>query len=165
MKYYSVLILLLVASTMFGQTTLSGKITDAETGEDLIGANIVLLQVGAYKAGASTDFDGNYSVDVEAGTYDVEVTYFGYPSKLLTDVVVKPERLNLLYVKMKVPDDVIYNQLCVCVGCGWDGYIKRLYDREDDNTINAITAEVIRNVPTKKINEIMQLAPGISTRF
>ena len=58
MKYYSVLMLLLVASNMFGQTILNGKITDSETGEKMIGANIVIKQDGAYKAGVSADFDG-----------------------------------------------------------------------------------------------------------
>ena len=43
-----------------GQGAIRGKMTDAQTGETLIGANVVIKE--PYK-GAMADIDGNYSLD------------------------------------------------------------------------------------------------------
>ena len=56
------------------QATLSGTVTDSETGEGLFGANIVLNE----GVGTTADFDGNYSIQVPYGTYTVKVSYIGY---------------------------------------------------------------------------------------
>ena len=45
------------------QTILSGTIIDATTGEALIGATIVYGK----GMGTATDFEGNYSIDIQAG--------------------------------------------------------------------------------------------------
>ncbi|MEO1624049.1 MAG: hypothetical protein AAFV25_02745, partial [Bacteroidota bacterium] len=63
--------------TMFCSISLSaqnsflyGKVTDQETDEESIGANLVLMRQGVYVAGTATDFDGNYRMEVDKGTYD-----------------------------------------------------------------------------------------------
>ena len=59
-------VILLSVFYVFGlsaQTTLRGKVTDANTGEPLIGATIVY---GKGK-GTATDFDGNYSLLIQEG--------------------------------------------------------------------------------------------------
>ena len=53
------------------QTQVSGKVTSAEDGEPIIGASI---KVVGTKTGAVTDVDGNFSLNVPAGT-KLEVTY------------------------------------------------------------------------------------------
>jgi hypothetical protein len=45
------LIFCLAGTFAFSQTSLRGKVKGGETGEDLIGANVVLYQNGNYKAG------------------------------------------------------------------------------------------------------------------
>ncbi len=95
---------LFLTTFLTGQTTLSGHITDLETAEDLIGANIVVMQNGAYKFGASTDFDGKYSITLDPGTYDVEVSYIGFPPNLVTDVLVYQGRNNKLDVQLDSGD-------------------------------------------------------------
>lgn len=44
-------------------------------GEPLIGATVV---VGNTTTGTITDFDGNYQLSLEAGTYNINVSYIGY---------------------------------------------------------------------------------------
>ena len=56
--------------------TLSGTIKDAQTGDALPGANVVLVGSGM---GATSDIAGKYIVrSVPAGTYTLRVTYVGY---------------------------------------------------------------------------------------
>ena len=75
--WIAVVWLLLAPDLAFAQTgSLSGTITDGETGEPLPDANILVLELSS---GAATDIDGNYSImDIPVGTYTLRVSYLGY---------------------------------------------------------------------------------------
>lgn len=64
--------------------TVRGSVID-EIGEPLFSANAVIQ--GTLN-GATTDFDGDFELKVEPGTYTVEITFIGYATKLITDVQV-----------------------------------------------------------------------------
>lgn len=56
--------------------TITGTVTDAQTGEPLISANVVVEGTGL---GAATDLDGNYTISgVEAGTLRIRARFLGY---------------------------------------------------------------------------------------
>ena len=77
-KFIFAFILLLVTSTgsLFAQNyTVSGVVTDAKTGEYLIGANVYFP---ALQQGAATDANGSYSIKVEAGKHNITCSYIGY---------------------------------------------------------------------------------------
>ncbi|AXP81468.1 Ferrienterobactin receptor precursor [Mariniflexile rhizosphaerae] len=60
------------------QTTVTGTITDASSGIPLPGASIV---VKGTTNGVSSDFDGNYSIEVSANASTLVVSYVGYSTK------------------------------------------------------------------------------------
>ena len=73
----------LIPVLSFAQQSLSGTITDADTGEPLLG--VTVLVQGTNK-GTVSDFDGNYTINnLNPGDYVVEVSYTGY-SKLSQNV-------------------------------------------------------------------------------
>src|SRR5690625_5611456 len=56
--------------------TLSGVVTDTETGETLIGATVMLPEL---EIGSATDLDGHYQMNnVPTGTHQVRFSYVGY---------------------------------------------------------------------------------------
>ncbi|MTI89224.1 MAG: SusC/RagA family TonB-linked outer membrane protein [Balneolaceae bacterium] len=56
--------------------TLTGTITDAESGEALPAVNVVLTEI---TKGTATDLDGHYEISgIQPGTYTVKVTYIGF---------------------------------------------------------------------------------------
>lgn len=57
--------------------TVSGTVTDAESGDPLAGANVLIEE----DAGTSTDADGQYSLELDPGDYMLRVSYVGYASK------------------------------------------------------------------------------------
>lgn len=57
MKKYLLFCLIILSSAITAQTTVSGTISDAKTGDPLIGANII---VEGTTTGTTTDFDGNF---------------------------------------------------------------------------------------------------------
>jgi iron complex outermembrane receptor protein len=69
---------LLLCNFTFAQRTITGTVTDAETGESLIGANI--LVVGS-STGTITNFDGTYSLNVSNDAKELEFSYTGYSSQ------------------------------------------------------------------------------------
>jgi iron complex outermembrane receptor protein len=71
----SFILFLAVTLTVTGQRTIHGKVTDSETGEGVIGANVV---VKGSTVGTVTDFDGSYSVVVPAGFDIIRFSYTGY---------------------------------------------------------------------------------------
>lgn len=80
--------LLLVALFVIGclqlmaQTrTIKGEVTDAQNGEALIGATVM---VEGEKGGTVTDFDGNFSLQVSSSAKKIKVSYIGYIDKVLS---------------------------------------------------------------------------------
>jgi hypothetical protein len=71
-------LLLLLAGTLTAQQrhTISGYVKDAQTGEDLIGANVFLLDDPA--RGTVTNVYGFYSLTLPEGRYRIGVSYVGY---------------------------------------------------------------------------------------
>lgn len=59
-----------------GVGAITGYITDASTGEPLVGANVV---INGTTIGSATDVNGKYYIaNVNSGTYNVKVAYIGY---------------------------------------------------------------------------------------
>ena len=55
--------------------TVSGYVTDAESGEALIGANVYIKEINS---GAATNAYGFYSISIPAGVYILRYSYIGY---------------------------------------------------------------------------------------
>ena len=92
----------LAGISAFAQTSLSGKVTDAKTGEALFTANVVLLQGGKVITGAQTDFDGNYSIaGLDPGTYDIRCSYTAMSENIVTGVPIKNNKSNSLNFAMQ----------------------------------------------------------------
>jgi hypothetical protein len=94
MKLIRLFFLLMVgsflASKTFGQGVLMGSVYDAEQGETVIGANILIEELGM---GAATDFDGLYIIrNVPSGFYTVRVSSIGYETQIFEKVEIKDQQ-------------------------------------------------------------------------
>ena len=68
-------------SLMFGQTSITGTVSDSKTGETLPGVNI---RVVGTSIGNSTDFDGKFSLNVGEDTpFSIEFTFVGYQTQII----------------------------------------------------------------------------------
>ena len=87
----SFFILLLVLSTMTAMAgNIKGTVLDKQTKEPLTGATI---QITGTALGVVADIDGNYTLNVNDGTYTITVRYIGYKDILLNSIKVKAETL------------------------------------------------------------------------
>lgn len=90
--YKLALVMLITATSLFAQKyTISGIVTSAETGEKLVGANVVLKGTNI---GAASGRDGSFSIPVTAGKYTVACSYIGFEKKEVEVNVTKDTELN-----------------------------------------------------------------------
>jgi hypothetical protein len=80
-KLLSIIFVLFMGSAMFAQTSITGSVKEAKTGEPIPGANI---KVEGKSIGTTTDFDGNFSFKVAQNPpFTLEISLIGYaPTKV-----------------------------------------------------------------------------------
>jgi len=77
---------------------ITGRVVDEKSGDELMGANVILDGMGA---GGATDLDGVFRIyNVAAGTYNLRVSYIGYQTKKVSDVVVTAENVTTIDITM-----------------------------------------------------------------
>ncbi len=141
--------------------SLAGKITDAETKEELIGATVVIQ--GTTK-GAITDFEGNYMLEnISPGKYNIVISYISYNQQISQveivagqtyklDVMLKPATIGL--------DEVVVKKIR-----RRDTEISLLNTIKTSNVVsNGISAQQISHSQDKDASEVLKRVPGISIR-
>jgi outer membrane receptor for ferrienterochelin and colicin len=100
MRYSLLGFLLLWMNTLsFGQQgTLVGEVTDKKTSEGVIGATV--LVTGTIQA-APVNVDGSYSLLLDAGTYNITMTYVGYKPLTFSGIVIKSGEATTLNGSME----------------------------------------------------------------
>jgi hypothetical protein len=138
---------------------ISGKITDAKTGETLPG---VTVSSAGGKVNAISDLQGNYVLQLQPGTYDLEFKYIGYQTKLITGIEVKENGLTPLNIILQQAS----SQLAGVV-------IKSTYRRESQSALYAlqknnvaitdgISSELIRRTPDRNAGDALKRVTGVS---
>jgi len=78
---------------------LRGNVADGEVGGPMIGATVVLADDPS--KGTVTDFDGNYSLTLEPGTYSVKISFISFVTQTFKDVVIKPGEVTVIDTELK----------------------------------------------------------------
>lgn len=70
-----------------------GTVIDDATGETVIGANISIKETSA---GAVSDLDGQFSIEIEPGVYNLQVTYIGYQALTIEEIGVRAGEVTVV---------------------------------------------------------------------
>ncbi|MCK4915518.1 MAG: carboxypeptidase-like regulatory domain-containing protein, partial [Candidatus Eisenbacteria sp.] len=147
------LVVVLVAAPAFGQTTgrITGKVTDAKNGAPLPFANVSIIGT-AY--GNITNQLGEYVIDyLPVGTYVVQVSYMGYETSRMSDVVVEPDRSTTVNVsldqKALVAEEIIVEAE------------RPLVDVEKTTTTRRMDDEEVKVRPISTVAEAVATQPGV----
>ena len=80
--FFTLLLLAELSAQSKSKSTISGRITDAETGAPMFGVNLFLANT---TIGSTTWMDGTYIIEnIPLGLYDLIVSHIGYKIKPLT---------------------------------------------------------------------------------
>ena len=147
------------ATIAFGQTSLEGKVIDEETNEPILFGTVALYKNGNLITGTETDLDGNYVFsNIDPGTYDVEVSYIGYQTIRETGVSVFAGKSNIADIKIGTGGGILLEEIVV------REYIAPLFEKDNTTQGGVVTAEKIRNLPTKNVNALAATTAGIASQ-
>ena len=92
-------VLILQVQSLAQQTgNISGKITDKNNNEELIGANVMVVGT---TTGASTDLDGKYQIKgLQPGKYSIKVSYISYQSVTVENIEVKENQTTSVNISL-----------------------------------------------------------------
>ena len=115
---------------------ISGSVTDEETGQPLIGTNIVVVGKGI---GAATNTTGQYTIEkLLPGEYLLEFSYIGYKNSEIQAVKISPENTVQLDVKLELAD-LQLNEIIVTPGqfavMGKEPTVRQTLTRQDLQTV------------------------------
>ncbi|MEO1417937.1 MAG: TonB-dependent receptor [Bacteroidota bacterium] len=147
------LILLILPSTLWAQLgTIQGRVTDAETGDPLTGASIVLI--GTYK-GAYTDGKGNFRIEgIKAGDYSVKFSYIGYADKIFNGISVSRSDVTTLNAPMTSAVKTLGEVEIVGK--------KALIDLESGQSSVELGQEDLAEISATNIQQVAALTVGVS---
>ncbi|QIE60680.1 TonB-dependent receptor [Rasiella rasia] len=146
---------LFIGITAFSQEkyTLSGIVSEADTGETLFGVNVV---IPALETGAITNEYGFYSITLPEGTYDVYFSTIGFATVKNSVTLSENTTLNnALAIDTQQLDEVIIKT-----------DIEALNIRKPEMSVNRLTAETIKKIPVvlgeKDVIKAITLLPGVT---
>lgn len=94
MKHLLIVLFCLATSLAWAQNgIIRGTVIDDATGETVIGANISIKETSA---GAVSDLDGQFSIEIEPGVYNLQVTYIGYQALTIEEIGVRAGEVTVV---------------------------------------------------------------------
>jgi iron complex outermembrane recepter protein len=140
----------LFALTTFAQGTITGVVVDAENDEALIGASVVL---DGTTTGTVTNVNGEFSLSIEAGDQQINISYIGYVGQQLNVKVSSGQTNDLGLVKLE-SDAVGINEVMVLASVA--------VSRKTPVAVSSIEPQQIaEKLGTQEYPEILKSTPGI----
>lgn len=100
-----VLAFLMFAQTAYAQFTVEGDVTDAQTGEPIIGATILHEPTNT---GTTTDIEGTFTLELPGSSAEITISFIGY----VTQTIEVDEESDRIQVKLK-PDVAKLDEIVV----------------------------------------------------
>lgn len=145
----------------FSQGFVRGKIIDGENGEGLIGAT---ASVEGSSNGSAADFDGNYSIELDPGTYTLVFQFVSYQTKSVTDVVVKDGATTILDVTLGVAITEL-EEIVVTAQQARDTEVALLtVQRKSPNVLDGISSQTFRKLGDNDLGQAMKRVTGVSVQ-
>ncbi|MFK7972514.1 MAG: TonB-dependent receptor [Bacteroidia bacterium] len=151
--YFLCTLFFFLINSLSAQTgTLSGKVTDSETGEPLPSAAVVII--GTYK-GSNTKADGTFVIkDIKPGDYSIRVAYVGYTEKRFNGITITANKTTTLNASMvevgSTIDEVIIE--------GKAGLI----DLESGRSETDVSAADLAEMSANDVQDVVAMQTGVS---
>ena len=152
---------LLLPGVLLAQGSIRGVVSDGQTGEALIGANVVIAE--PYK-GAMADLDGRYGLEgLAPGTYKVTGSFIGYTPKVemvtITGREVVTVNFNLLVETIVIEQAA---EVVATIDRSRDVYMENIR-KKDAASLDYISSQQIRRTGDSDAAGAMRRVTGVST--
>jgi outer membrane receptor protein involved in Fe transport len=146
--------LALIATVAFGGTTgkISGRVSDATTGERLPGVNVI---VDGTQFGGVTDAKGDYFIiNVPVGSYSVRASLVGYHPRVISNVHVMVDLTTTVDYRM-TSRDIEADEVVVSAS-------RPVIQQDRTSTKHTIDAEMINALPVDDFRQVVQIQAGVN---
>ncbi|MBN2000354.1 carboxypeptidase-like regulatory domain-containing protein, partial [candidate division KSB1 bacterium] len=147
-------LVLFVFSVAYSGTTgkIVGTVKDAENGEPLVGANVVLEGTSL---GAAVDIQGNYFIiNIPPGIYNLKIMMMGYNTVTVERTLVNVDLTTT--VNAKLSPAVLEASEAVTVVAE-----RPLVRLDMTSSLSAVGSEEIGNLPVESVTDVLELQAGI----
>ncbi|MBI9071273.1 MAG: TonB-dependent receptor [Melioribacteraceae bacterium] len=157
LTYAFFLIVLFIFQNLTIAQSISGKISDKETGEVLIGSNVMLIGTSI---GAASDFEGAYVIkSVQAGEYKIKASFLGYKPLIKDITVVEGKKIILDFV---LEFESLQGETIVVTAQALGQKQAINQQLSSKNIKNIVSSARIKEVPDANAAESVGRLPGVS---
>ncbi len=153
--------LLLCTNVLFSQnSSVKGKVIDEKTGETLPGATVLIQGT---TTGGNTDLDGVFSINnLAPGTYIIECKLISYNTKIITEVVVKPEEPTILTISLETAStDLGVVEATATMSKETTGALL-VIQKNNASVSDGVSSESIKRTPDKSTSDVLKRVSGAS---
>ncbi|MBU2922570.1 TonB-dependent receptor [Winogradskyella psychrotolerans] len=157
---FTLLVFSLFSLVGFSQTgVVTGKIYDAEFNDLLPFANIVVKNT---TIGTTSDFDGNYELELDPGTYVLVYSFVGYQPKEITDVVIEENTEVTINVTLN-PSSESLDEVIVSTSIRRNSEAAVLnLQRKSVNLFDGLSIETMKKSGASNVASAVKSVPGVS---
>ncbi len=160
LKFVLVLILLLCFTFIYAQQgTIRGQIKDVASQEGLPFATV---QVQGTTNGTVTDFDGNYTLSLEPGTYPIEISFIGYVTIQITDVSVESGEVMILNASLEEETEMLEAVVVTAEQINNTESAILNVQRKSANLLDGISAQNFKKIGDNNAAGAIRRVPGVS---
>lgn len=145
----------------FSQTgKIEGVITDAKTGETLVGANVILVGT---TTGVIADFDGHFVLsNLKPGNYKVQISFISYNPVLYESVKVEANKSTILNAPLEEVSVTLKNVEVVATKRSSSELSMISSIKTNPLVASGISSQQIQRSQDKDASEVIRRVPGIT---
>ena len=160
-KIYSLLIVLLCSLISYAQTGITGEIIDGDFNEPLPFTNIIVKETGD---GATSDFDGNYRLELPEGVYTVVYSFVGYESKEITNIIVGGDQSTVVNVVLNSSAQGL-EEVVISVDAKQNTESSVLeIQKRSASLLDGISSQTFKKMGANNIANAIKSVPGVSVQ-
>lgn len=156
MRFKLVLVFVLFASVFANARIVRGVIKDAKTGEEIIGASVVVKEEPS--KGTVSGLNGNFNLNLDYGKCTLICSYIGYETY---EVVVEANRAEV-FIPLKTDDVMLAEVTVVATNPGRTEAGARGIERKAMNVVNVMSAKAIELSPDITVANVIQRMSGVT---
>jgi outer membrane receptor protein involved in Fe transport len=158
---FTFLNLILFTQLTFSQFGITGTVIDGDFNEPLPFANILVKETGE---GATSDFDGKYTLELESGTYTLVFSFVGYETKQITSIEVGTTDFTDLDVVLNSAAQGL-EEVIITVDARQNTESSVLeIQRKSASLLDGISAQTFKKIGSNDLASAVKSVPGVSVQ-
>ncbi len=143
-----------------GAGVLTGKIIDKTTGEELIGANVLLTGT---TTGASSDIDGLFRINnIPEGVFSIKVSYVSYQTLIIENIEIKNGKETVVNISLEQTSTELQEVVVTAeaIKSTETSIIKTM--KNSGNIVEGISAELIKKNNSSTGADVLKRMTGVT---